>query len=492
MKKYLKIFSVLLAFCLSFSLAGCGNKSNLTTQEVVAEVHDLINFENLNFTINGDGNFEISYKSFGEPKETTGYSVEDMVIKVAGNNTYLFIPEYGENYQIGDYKYSNEYEFNYDENEFELGDFYITNSYGLFENLDVEEVVKELFYDVFSFSNLASSEKQSDGGYKLNLNVDVKAIFDGIKTALSENLENPMIEIVNDILAVFYSDLTVESLVADLKDAIDEESTIQDLFDFIEAKLNLRLSNTFNFIFSMLSDGEFEGYDFTENFYSYFDIANDAVFAEMLDGVVESLSDDEYTIQKILDAVAADDDLDALDYLESAPFFAGILMEVYDIISDIEINNFNIDASITTNSTISEISKLTFAIKGEICAEDYLTIGYDINFDFNVSDVGTTQVSLPDSFEICGIDLDYVIETELTEDEAYVYENINFGDTDLEFSYSPFEGSLLFLSYDASEGTLTLSAEAVNYLLDNYYSIYFEGIDEDFSITFYYDFEDVV
>lgn len=40
MKKLFKLFSVLLMFCLSFSLAGCGNPSeqedpSLTTQQVV-------------------------------------------------------------------------------------------------------------------------------------------------------------------------------------------------------------------------------------------------------------------------------------------------------------------------------------------------------------------------------------------------------------------------------------------------------------------------
>lgn len=425
----------------------------------------------------------MSKKGLVGPKASEEYSVEDMIIKVADNNAYLFVPEYCKNYQIGDYAYSSEYEFNEDENTYEFGDFSITNSYGFSESSDINGLIQDLFYDAFSFnSDWVSSEKQSNGGYKLSLNVDVKEILDDIKDAFVENLENPFIDVVNDLLAVFYSDLTVESLVTDLKEAIDEESTIQDLFDFIETKLNLRLSNTFNFIFSMLSDGEFDGYDFDENFYSYFDIADDAAFAEMLDGVVAALSGDDYTIQEILDALELYDNGDDTveSYLESVPSFMLALVEIYEEISDVEINNFNINFAIVTNLEVNEISNFILAIQGEVCGEDY-TVNYDLDLDFKISDIGTTQISLPDSFEVYEIELGCYIETELTENVEYVYEDIDFGDTDLSF-----ETGVCYLNYDATEKTLTLSDKTVNYLLSIKH-ITFEK-DDDFIITFYYTF----
>lgn len=492
MKKFIKFFSVILAFCLSFSLAGCNNeqdKNNLTTQQVVTKIHDFINFEDLNFTINGDLNFEVYHKTFGEPKSTETHSLEDIVIKVADNNTYMFIPEDGESYQIGDYKYSNYYDYNYEEKEFELGDFNVSNSLDLSEYSGIDEFVKELFHNAFSFnSNWVSSEKQSNGGYKLNLNIDVKAIFDGIKAAFSENLENPMIDIVNDMLAVFYSDLTIQDLFDDLKDEIDEETTIQEFFDFAEAKLNLKLTNTINFVFKIMSGGEFEGYDFTKTFYSYFDIADDTEFQDFLNDTIAFLSDEDYTLPAILDAMALaeGEDADAIEFLEGMPEIADIICEVYGMISVIEMNNFKIDAAITTNATNTAISNIALALQAEIVMGDSLTIGFDISLNLDVFDVGTTQFSLPESFEVYGIYLVYDIDTDvLVEDEAYVYTGINFGDTDLEFTDSP--DSTISLSYDASEGTLTLSADAVNQLLSEN-CLVFETEDESFYFVFYYNF----
>lgn len=458
MKRTFKTLMVILLLTFSVTLTACwGPKApELTTTQVSEKILSLMDREELNLTLEVDGGYEITTT---EGKDTK--HIDGVVFKMdTVNDAYYFlIPGEHEHYSVGNYAVSK------------------TNTGSLsidYTNTTNNDVVKELVGSLsgfFSsqFTSIAdkqyanvTSEMLESGDYQLNIVLDFKDVVKSLQQAIKDNQDKPLRNLIDAVLAVFDNQLTVDSIVVNLKENITQESTLSDMFDFLKLNFNFNLESILDFIEMDLSVLDV-------NFFELMEIESKEEFDAMVDDYVEMLSNEEFTLNNLLSNPEGTEDLG----LEFINLFA----------NEININQLVLELSITTNADVNDIKEINFMLNVDV---DVLEENFAISADFklSISDLQTTEIMLPEitADEVTDINIELRIKKEeLVKDQPKQVQNIDlFGKDD---SFVSFFNEVGNITYDEETKTLTLSKEFVNELLDNGYNSYHQYYNTDASVS---------
>jgi len=475
MKKFIKMFSFALAFCFMFVITGCNestdNTTNLTTSQVISLVSGLIDLEDPNFTVTGSADYDMSRQVSGGAEESQTDSLENIVLKVDGISQYVYVPEDVEEYQFYNWSISKNYESEWSDYSVNSDnqDSNVVEQISAYSSY-IEPVIQEAFSNLASFEpSWFSSEKQSSGAYKLTINADLKADLQALQTALIDNGGSTLEVLIDDILAIHYGDdFTIDNLVIAIKANITSTSTVADVLNFINTEFGINLTNTYSTILSLLDAmGEGSGFSMpslTDNFFTVAGVESDEEFSAMIDYMVTTyLNDTTMTLDSLFESID-EESADTSEMLIT-------IKHIYQSLSSITINDSVINFSITTNAARDEIALITGTVNAEIVLGD-TTYSIDANCSLAFSNYDTTEIALPSlsNDNIENICLDYSFDaTELTAGTAKVIGNVYLGTWSNDFIHSyTVEGETLTLTYNSTDNTLTLSADAVDrYLAGN-------------------------
>ena len=469
MKKIYKILTFALAMTLTFVLAGCGKNPDpptdtpLTTIQVASLMKELVNLNDFNFTATVGASYEFSKKEGTNLRQAQSDVFENIVLKMDGANAYINIPNMMESYQFDNWVFERDfgegYEIDYDNDSRNVFEMFMEQS------SDIETIISETLGNLVNFdSSWVNSEKLANGGYKLSLNADLKADLISLQTALTTYGDSNLEDLFDAMLQIHYGEeFNLATLIDSLKTEITTTSTLEDLFDFVKEELGFDVKGYFaasrNFILAMDEDAEIP--ELTDNFFTLIEIDSNEDFATMIDSfVTEFLQNEDITLNA---------------FLESDNFFAEMLSEMYDAFMSITINELNFDFELVTNAEKTQIHSIAASVNADISTTE-MNITLDADASIVFSNFGSTQVALPTLAmeDVEEIDLYYDFEGDgLVLNTAKVIENVHLGSLTFEFTtYANVPSATLV--YDPINHTLTLSAEAVNYLLnDNSYLSFF-------------------
>ncbi len=480
-KSILKLFTFIVALCFTFAISGCtgggGTVETVPTGEAVQLFTSLIDFEDINFTATIDGGWLLSaQQSAGGSVDSRQSSYEDIVFKFDGDKMYMNAPNAQESYISKGYSIGKSYIEN------AWSDYYVNfDSESVFlESLavymdEIEGAVKETFGNIVSFNpSWVSAQKLDKGAYKLNLNTNLTSPLTAFKTAITENLNSPLGDLVDDILAIHYGeDFTVAQLVSDIKTNINSTSTLEDVVTFIGDEFGFETTSLVSLLRVVLADLGENAPSLDANFFALIQVESNEGFSNWIDNLVANyLNNSELTLNTFLETITE----------EESDGFLVMLKNVILNLENVTINNCAVNVSLTTNTERTKLAGISFSVNINVNVSEAIYI-VQANADIAFSDFGTTEITLPtiDEENLEGFDLRYDLDSDdLTADTAKVISDVNLGDWSTAFDSNSQGVSSYILEYNSTNHTLTLSAEAVNYLLLDYENeLYFSCGDSD-------------
>lgn len=487
MKKFVNTLSFVLVFAVMFCFAGCGEKPptptpTLNTTEVIEMVTGLMDFEDMNFTATADVEYGYGIQPFGEGVSSVQNSMEGVTLKFAGENIYALLPNQTESYQLASCSYTREYKEI--EGVYAWDKFYINqNAYNGSVIASIEtmsDTLQSLFGDLLNNivtydASFITSEKLDSGAYKLTLNADLATKITAYKTAIIDNADNTLGELVDALIAIDFPDLTIAEIVADIKANITATSTLGDVIDFVEEEFGYSIHSLVSAFLSSSSMLE-EDSMLNENFFSMIQVVDATEFATLIDYFVDNyLTNEELSLNILLASLS-----------ESSDPIASVVCNVFASLSSLTINDFVISATITSNAANDAIESITANANVEVVM-DGTTYTASAGLDIAFTNVGSTIITAPNLTDnIKSASIQYIFtNAELTAHTAKVISNVNLGTAS--YTFSPTDDLLTGADcvYDASTNTITLSADAVDYLLETS-STYFRVDEPEMYFYFYY------
>jgi len=485
MKNFVKYFSFVLVSILAVTFVGCGNTpadNDVNIPELIASLLD-----ETNFTMNIDVDYALD-QAIGDAESTSIASGEMSGVQLLadGDNFRSYTPLDVDRINVDGYSYEREY----DEGEWESGySIYTSESEFGTELSFIFDILNEININVYNYDEDWFTVKTLDSGaYEITINADLASELTAYQDAIIDNKDATLGTLVNALLSVHYgSDFTVAKIVTDLKADITAQSTVGDLLDFIEDEFDMELSgilealttfsteiHTTNFEMSPSTTDDEEEFSLeailNANLYTTLaslmeqTIETDAQFDALIDTFVAYYLDDETITLSSL--CANSESLTAmLAYLEA-----------------IEISDLQIDLVLTTDSAKAHLVSVEGSINGEVTV-DQTTYTLEANLSIEISQIGTTSVNVPTITEIQYCSLEYnFVDGDLTENTSKVINNVNLGSINFTFvNYDSVEGATLV--YNSTNKTLTLSSQAVDYIIQNG-STYFYDSENSAYVSF--------
>lgn len=340
---------------------------------------------------------------------------------------------------------------------------------------EIEGVVKEVFGNVVSFNpSWVSAQKLENDAYKLNINADLTTSLNAFKLAITENMDSPLGDLINDILAIHYGEeFTVAQIIEDIKTNINSTSTLEDVVTFIGDEFGFETTSLVSLMSVVLADQGGDAPSLDTNFFAMIEVSTDEGFSNWLDNMFTNvLNNNERTLNAILETISE----------EESDGFLLMLKQFILNLENVTINNCTVNVSITTNVARTKLAEISVSANINVGIGE-ATYSAQANATITFSNFGTTEITLPTIHEenLEGFELRYELESEeLTADTAKVIANVYLGDWSRAFNRNSQGNSAYTLVYDSIANTLTLSADAVNFLLENGEScIYFFCGDGD-------------
>lgn len=470
MKKYLKVFALLLV--VSVFLTACFSKDKepdvqpdvqpeLTTSQIVEKIGSAINLDSTNLTLKADVEYSASTQPKNGATQSQSDSIKDIVLKLDGENMELSLPGLEHSVLLDNATYTKYAENDHYTLDYNFSDVKSDNDQTAISKNLVEVALKDGFQSLVNSSRVSvSSNKLGNGDYQLKITADIKQELLALKSAILDNKDEPLINFLDDVLKVYKPDLSVNGLVNELKQNINENSTLGDLFDFIEERLDISLHTIFTALIGLDESGDVS---LQSNLFEGLGVANKQEFDEQLDLLVDELSSDDYTLALLLEDTIGEG--------------------LFEFVESIEINDFVIEIYVVTNSTVSEIKNIKLNLDVDVMLEE-TNYALSANFSLSILNIGTTKVVAP---QLTQEDIEYItIEAyleagDLIKNQKYVLENIeNYG---LSFEGLGGYGMESYVSYDAGKKTLTISEEGVQHLFD-YGNLYLSNTNITLNISY--------
>lgn len=343
-------------------------------------------------------------------------------------------------------------------------------------------LVQKIFLNVVSFNpSWVSAQQLENEAYKLNINANLKNDLNAYKLAITENMNSDLETVINALLAVHFGNtLSISKLVDDIKLNITAKSTLEDVITFIGTEFGFTTTNLVSFLSIILSEEGENAPSLDTNFFAMMQIDSSQTFALFIDDIVNNyLRNDELTLNTFLTSIDETN--------EETSEFLIVLKNVILSLENITINTCNIDVALTTNSARTRLENLSVSVNASL-AVNGMSLSAQANASITFSDYGATEIELPTIIEddIEGFDFCYYFADEdLVSGTSKTIQNVNLADWSVPFT-SAYQGEGEFtLIYDSTNHTLTLSADAVDYLLETHNTLLFYcGQAEDFSMVF--------
>lgn len=494
MKKFIKIISVLFVFVLTLSFAGCkrGESQNVNNNksQIIAMISELFDNEELNLTLTGEVGYKISEHKIGNPKQSQEETFKNIVFEIDGLNAHVFIPNQYEAYMIDGWSYERKYK-EIDE-QFAWTGFETFFDYErIFEGSEfipslANDIIGEGFYNFVNFNpNWVTAESSPSGTSKLTISADLKEALEGIRETVTNKANSTLQELIDELLAIHYNqDLNLEKIIIDVKENITETSTIEDVVNFIGSEFGVKVDKIFS-IFDYIEDVNntipyFENSVFislSDNFFEIIEIENNADFSSFLDDLLDNyLCNPEYTLAYIINEIEENQDI------------ISRLKGIYELLDYTVINECSFEVSFEVSTENCEEVNILIAANIDLTLNESANYIAEINGNISLINIGKTVVSLPEDIEIeKGTAYFKLNPNDLIEDSEVVIENVNLGNWNEVFYLKTIfvQNEEHTLIYNNNEHTLTISASAVNYIIESNFLIRFMDTNESFQINFF-------
>lgn len=473
MKKYLKIFSLLLVVALTLGFSGCGKDDTeepevitptLTTEESITMFTNYMDFDNANFTLDIFGDYAISMQPEGEATQSQSDSF-NATLKLANHNTYLTVANDFEQYTIGDWVFDKDVE-----DTLWYAD-YSNDLDSTFSNEVVisalESVMGESMYNLTHFnSDWVTSTHLESGAYKLTVGTNLKEELAALGQSFITNGDATLESLINSILEINYGEsFTIANLVTDIKANINETSTIEDAVLFLGQKFGVKLDETIGVIELFTEENMLDA-----NLFASLEIANSTEFATMLDSfVTDYLQDTELTFESFLNSFTEADD---------AWEFISIIKDIYNSLNTLQSTNLSFELAFTSTPDNTNISAITANVLADI---SIMGVRYTLaaNVTLTFTDINTTTITAPNFDMVEEFEMSIEIwADDLTADTAFTLSNFDLGSTN--FVLTRGSETTQTITYDATAHTLVLSADAVNYLISSNYISFYNSETSDY------------
>ena len=467
MKKFLKVFSLLMVVTLALGFSGCGKEdpvdepsgtdpvtpveTQLTEEQILTLFTQMMDIENPNFTLTMDANYAISMTPTGEAMQSQSDSITGAVMKVNSTGSYEMMPNDTESYSVGNYYIDRDLE--QESPGYQIEYYQEHNEEDSTEIIAyVNDILQETFTNMLTFDpTWVSTEHLDSGAYSLSIGTNLKEEIAAIATAIVTYGDQPLGTLIDAILAVHYNDLTIQSLVTDLKTEITSTSTVADVISFAGDKLGISLDDTFASILAILDEDEI----LNANFYELLEVENATEFATMIDQLVANyLTNTELTLDGFINSLSAEDDENI-----------AMLQQIYASLDELQVADFSFDITFTTDTQNQNLASATATVSADLTI---MGVRYTIsaNASLALSNINSTVITLPTMTDIEDIYVRLEFETsELTANTEKVVSDINLGEQDFVIAQSG--NTTANATYSASNRTLTLSADAVDIALSN-------------------------
>ncbi|MBE5738756.1 MAG: hypothetical protein E7354_03430 [Clostridiales bacterium] len=396
-----------------------------------------IGLNNLSATVTGNADYTYTKKTNNVTVKSEEKGIDNFVLKADNGEFYLKTPNDSEHYFSNNILYSRDH---IADNEY--GNWTLTYNNALenifakdegLNNLEsfIEPIVTSIVENIELVNeNWVSTRHLDNGGYGLDINIDLTSILNKTQTAIkntysASNEEKTLEHFINLLLAERYDNVTLESIITDL---LGNDTTAKE--PFIKDSTNIR-----QVLQHLDSEYGFNTYPIVNNLLrTYYLITSDTgtttsakmsaslildtpVYTAM--ATIKSLLSDDNTVIESLTEEQVKNTVNEIvnKYLRSETYTVEYICEklqpsineilgkdidLYSLITTAQIGKVAFNLSIETNANKNSIS----AIYGDM----EISFGRDVvidthpahndyklnaDFDLTISDWGTTVVNMP-------------------------------------------------------------------------------------------------